>query len=63
MKNKPKPIISLDFTIDDIHKLREWHYECREGMTPAQIIEHINRRGSEFEALVEAARSAAPATA
>ena len=23
----PKPKISPDFTIDDIHKIREWNYE------------------------------------
>jgi hypothetical protein len=22
----PKPEISADFTIDDIHKIRDWHY-------------------------------------
>jgi hypothetical protein len=29
---KTKPIISQDFTIDDIHKIREWHYEQRKEM-------------------------------
>jgi plasmid stabilization system protein ParE len=24
-----KPKISQDFTVDDIHKIREWHYEQR----------------------------------
>ena len=53
----PKPDISPDFTIDDIHKIREWHYECRKGMTRQEVIDHINRRGDEFEARIEAARS------
>ena len=26
---KTKPAISKDFTVDDIHKIREWHYEQR----------------------------------
>jgi len=25
--NIPKPEVSPEFTIDDIHKLREWNYE------------------------------------
>jgi hypothetical protein len=52
----PKPNISPDFTIDDIHKIREWHYECRKGMSRREVIDHINRRGDELEALIEAAR-------
>ena len=56
MNNVPKPDISPDFTIGDIHKLREWHYESRKGMSKQEVIEHINRRGNEFEAIVEAAR-------
>jgi len=27
INNIPKPVLSPDFTIDDIHKIREWHYE------------------------------------
>ena len=56
MNNIPKPDISSDFTIEVIHKLREWHYECRKGMNKQEVIDQINRRGSEFEAIVEAAR-------
>lgn len=26
---KAKPSISNNFTVDDIHKIREWHYEQR----------------------------------
>jgi hypothetical protein len=29
---KIKPIVSKDITIDDIHKIREWHYEQRKEM-------------------------------
>jgi len=52
----PKPDISPAFTVDDIHKIREWNYESRKGMNTQEVIDHINRRGDEFEALVEAAR-------
>jgi hypothetical protein len=31
--NVPKPKISPDFTMDDIHKIREWHYECLKDAT------------------------------
>jgi len=27
IKNIPKPVLSPNFTIDDIHRIREWHYE------------------------------------
>ena len=60
MNNIPKPDISSDFTIEDIHKLREWHYESRKGMSKQEVIEHINRRGNEFGALVMAARRSLP---
>jgi len=56
MNKIPKPEISPSFTIEDIHKLREWHFECRKGMSKPEIIEHINRRGREFEAFVKAER-------
>jgi hypothetical protein len=52
----PRPDISPNFTIEDIHKIREWHYESRKGMTRQEVIDHINRRGDELEALIEAAR-------
>jgi hypothetical protein len=29
----PKPAISKNFTIDDIHKIREWHYETTKKLT------------------------------
>ena len=29
---KTKPTISNDFTVEDIHKIREWHYEQRKEM-------------------------------
>ena len=38
-RNIPMPEISPDFTIEDIHKIREWNYERRKGMTPEEICE------------------------
>jgi hypothetical protein len=42
----PMPEISPGFTIDDIHKIREWNYERRKGMTVEQIYEDT-RKGAE----------------
>ena len=33
----PKPPISPAFTIEDIHKIREWHYERLKDATPEDI--------------------------
>jgi len=50
MNNIPRPKISPDFTIEDIHKIREWHYEIYKGMTPEEICEYTNREAARFEA-------------
>ena len=57
MMNKiPKPNISPDFTIEDIHKIREWNYERRKSMSRQEVIDDINIGALEFEKLIEAAR-------
>lgn len=38
-----KPIISNDFTIEDIHKIREWHFEERKRLGN----DEYNKRQSE----------------
>ena len=43
----PKPDISPDFTVDDIHKIREWHYERLKEATIEERIADIERRASE----------------
>jgi len=43
----PKPDISPDFTIDDIHKIREWHYKRLKDATIEERIEDIERRAAE----------------
>jgi len=55
----PKPDISPNFTIDDIHKIREWHHEKQKGMTTAEIVEDIHKGASEFEALLAQPRNPA----
>ena len=45
INNIPKPVLSPNFTIDDIHRSREWHYE---QLKDATIEERITfyREGS-----------------
>ena len=40
----PKPEISPDFTIDDIHKIREWEYERLKDATPDERRADTSRR-------------------
>ena len=44
-----KPILKKSFSVDDIHKLREYHYETTKDMTREEKIEEINDRAEEFE--------------
>lgn len=41
-----KPVLSPDFTIDDIHKLREYNYEKRKGMSNDEMIADIRKGAS-----------------
>ena len=43
-----KPNISPDFTIDDIHKIREYHYELTKDMTTQEKINFYNEGGRVF---------------
>ena len=56
MNETPKPEISPAFTVEDIHKIREWHYEKRKGMTPQEICEDERKGAERFLARMEAAR-------
>ena len=42
--NVPKPLISPEFTIDDIHAIREWHYERLKDATTTEWLEEIRRQ-------------------
>lgn len=48
-----KPDISPDFTIDDIHKIREYHYELTKDMTTQERINFYNEGGRAFLAEME----------
>ena len=41
-------VISSDFTIEDIHKIRECHYELTKDMTKQEKISFYNEGGSAF---------------
>ncbi len=43
-----KPNISPDFTIEDIHKIREYHYELTKDMTAQEKINFYNEGGRAF---------------
>ena len=41
---KTKPVISSNFTIDDIHKIREWHHELRKEMGVKKYANQLNKK-------------------
>ena len=43
-----KPVISSNFTIDDIHKIREYHYELTKDMTSQERMDFYNEGGKNF---------------
>jgi hypothetical protein len=45
----PKPVISPNFTIDDIHKIREWHYEILKDATIEERIAFYNDKAEKFK--------------
>jgi len=54
IRGVPKPEISPDFTIEDIHKIREWNHERRKGMTPEKADEDIRNGAERFKAYLSA---------
>jgi len=52
----PKPEISPDFTIADIHKIREWNYERLKDATVEERLADIKRRSAQAQANMEATR-------
>ena len=38
-----KPKISKNFTIEDIHKIREYHYEMTKNMTTKEWCDYFNK--------------------
>lgn len=50
-------VISPDFTIEDIHKIREQNYERTKDMTVAEKIAYYNNSGKEAEREIERRRA------
>ena len=48
-----KPILSPNFTIEDIHKLREYNYEMTKDMTDKERMDYYNSRGREVQRKLE----------
>ena len=51
-----KPILSADFTIEDIHKLREYNFEMTKNMTEQERMDYYNKAGHVFQREIEEAR-------
>ena len=47
-----KPVISPNFTIEDIHKIREWNYERRKNMTFDEYQIEIKKSREEFNSII-----------
>ncbi len=51
-----KPVLSPDFTIEDIHKLREYHYEITKHMSDKERMDYYNETGRAFQLEIDEAR-------
>lgn len=52
-----KPNLSPDFTIEDIHKLREYNYHQTKDMEPQERLDYYNKRGMEVHKLIQELKS------
>jgi hypothetical protein len=53
----PKPEISASFTIEDIRKIRDWHYEILKEATDEEQIDFYRRESADGFARIEAIRA------
>ena len=51
-----KPVLSPNFTIEDIHKLREYNYEITKNMTDEERMDYYNKAGRAFQREIEKER-------
>ena len=56
IRDIPKPDITPAFTVDDIHKIREWHYERLKDATPEERNADTERRAAEGRRAIEELR-------
>jgi hypothetical protein len=45
--------ISPNFTIEDIHKIREYNYEMTKNMTRQEKMDYYNKRGMEVQRKIQ----------
>jgi uncharacterized membrane protein YdfJ with MMPL/SSD domain len=48
-----KPILSPDFTLEDIRKIRNYNAFLRQNMTSQEYIDYINKKASVVEKEIE----------
>jgi len=48
--------ISKDFTVDDIHKIREAHYEKTKNLPLEELLDDLNKVSPEVEAIIQSLR-------
>lgn len=46
--NIEKPVLSPDFTIEDIHKIREYNYEMTKDYTTEELIAYYKNKADEI---------------
>jgi tRNA G37 N-methylase TrmD len=50
----PEPVLSPQFTLDDIHKIREWNYERTKDATRKERLDLIHREAADAWARFDA---------
>ena len=48
-----KPVFKDSFSVDDIHKLREYNYEVTKNMTSEERINYINSKADKVRKRIE----------
>ncbi len=49
-----KPVFEENsFSVDDIHKIREWHYEQTKHLSNEEIVKDINKRAEKVKKDIE----------
>jgi len=52
-ENMEKPVLSPNFTIEDIHKLREYNYEVTKHITDEERMDYYNKAGRAVQRKLE----------
>lgn len=52
-----KPVLSPNFTIEDIHKLREYNYHQTKNLNLQDRMDYYNNRGLEIHRIIQERKS------